>query len=506
MHQAFDSHEEIFWKESGGNFLRHPRYFSTFLAADDRSEGMAVEWLDRMRKSVNIFLTSSEQFQSDWEKTTSTMQRLSVFLRWKERRLMHLINQIKADWRRSIGLSSSISENFGPATLDLQREETALSTILDFFRLLTDHEQLTKRIRERIEELTSSIGREYQVLGLQVSGQVPERREILEKQLRLELKGESHDSSVLTSDFYGMPYSLNFYSPDVKHLATQLQSRQELPWDEILLIFQRQLSADINDYERLLFTAYLFGVWNLWALAEMYCDLALESPIKQPEKFPPGLPKCEGNFFRALCLRKYKPDLLRLKRALGFLDRSEQQGTTSEGQDPRIMAERATVILQWNYMAKRTTKVATFKMQDTPSLEEALSLAMQALRLAQDDRKLTTVIYNTLCFHYSNALYDTGVTDSESIIKIREYLDGLCEEQGQIVEEWKKWPPNYLDTIGWAKWIIRKKPTTKQDYEDVTNIFKFILSRKRGVLPESSEAAREHLRLIEHDYRNESVH
>jgi hypothetical protein len=90
------------------------------------------------------------------------------------------------------------------------------------------------------------------------------------------------------------------------------------------------------------------------------------------------------------------------------------------------MAERATITFQLNQITKQAARSAKWSLKDIPTLEG-------------------------------------------------EYYGCLIEEQ-----DWRKWPPNYLDTITWARWVLCERPIPPKEYKEITDRFKFILSSQQS--------------------------
>lgn len=462
--------------------LRHPRCFSSLSIFENEPNAVMIQKIASMETSVRVFLESNKS--APYEQDSAELQQD--------------IDKIAEQWHRSTGLAISMIVSASADSRQSNNDKSSIETLLTKYKCLTQlmgsREKTREQIRARIDELTTAIERDYQVLGLGIHEGSAHRKDILEKNLRYQV---NEKKSILTSDLYAMPYTLQFFSPALSSWAARLKGKQEISWDDTIRMFRQGIEADLG-YERLLFIAYLFGAWNDWLVAEMYCELAL-SEYEEAQKISGAIPpQHEALFFSAVCLRKHAPTPDRYRLALRRLYEARQSRKISLNdqnyEDPRFLKEQAALILRWNEKANDEKEKSLWKTSDLPSPDQAISISNQALKsITDEDRGLKSQIYNNLCYHFSN------VQNERANNITREYLQKFEDEQKHELDL-KRWPPHYLDTMVWARWKIQRERLSQQEYEKLIEHLDTALEYP-DLLEEDKELYRRHREQIRSAYR-----
>jgi hypothetical protein len=288
-------------------------------------------------------------------------------------------------------------------------------------------------IARRLEELLGDVGRQNQFLGLAVHE--PAAGEASLPHLAYQMHGKK---GVLSSNLHYMPYTLQFASRDLTRLTDGFVQGRRMSAEEMLRSFREHLGAS-DDYERLLSMAYLAGCWQLWDVAEMYCDLALRSHALQKD-----IPEHEGLFFKAVCLRINAGSDADYARALEFIrSASERKAEVRHPgyEDPRYLKEKAAIILAWHRRFPTSS-------QTPPSVRVAVDASERALAHVENDNWLASQVVNNLCYFFVNCEID-------STKETQKYYQRLLDALKQISPDYTLWPANYIDTVAWTRFKLR---------------------------------------------------
>lgn len=455
------------WEGSGGNPVRHPRFFSAFHATVGNRGDDALAQLEVMRKSLEVFLQSYSSAEHNGSlETFAAMQ-------GKIAELKHL-------WRTSLGLAS---------TLQTSAEVAPSGEIRMLSALVRTEGGLRHRLERRVVELADEMQRDYQALGLLVGAEVnPERRGLLEEHIK---SWEREDGALLGSSLHYMPYVLEFHSADIQAALT----RSDTPFSGIA-----ELRGGL-DSERLLAMAYFFGSWGEWAMAERYCDLALEERdfaarfSGNEDPAPGGI--YEAYYFKAVCIKEQARSPERLNEALKLLERAEAAKCNDSQlpDDPRYLKEKAAIAFLWHDMVHRQPEFATsqYKM---PSEGEAVDWSTQALATVQNStersaRLLQAQIHNNLCYYFG------GKRTAQARSLANAHLERLEHVQRCISsKDIKKWPPNVLDTVAWTRWNLADGNVTQRDIDTIERLFQLALSNIK-LLPEERSQIAGHLSYVQ---------
>jgi len=448
------------WEGLGGNPLRHPRFFSAFHATVGNRGDDALDQLDVMRRSLEVFLTSYSSLENGAS--------LEAFSSMQGR-----IADLKQLWRTSLGLSSALLSHVSVVpNRNLQH----------LAELVHGDGGIRRKLERRVVELADEMQRDYQALGLLVSAEAkPDRRALVEAHTT---SWERDDNAMLGSSLHYMPYVLEFRSPDVQAALRQPHTS----WSGVV-----DLRGGL-DYERLLAMAYFFGSWAEWAMAERYCGLALQerdfAARFSGDEDPLPSEMHEGHYFKAVCIKEQARNPERLSEALQLLQLAE----AAKPGDPRYLKEKAAVAFLWHEMVRRTPETANsaFTM---PTERDAVAWSTQVLQQVQTSadpsaQLLQAQVHNNLCYYFGSK----QTPQARSLAS--DHLARLEGVQRKISGELRCWPPNVLDTVAWTRWNLAGGDVTESDLETIERLFRFALDNTK-LLPDERMQINGHLTYIQ---------
>jgi hypothetical protein len=289
-----------------------------------------------------------------------------------------------------------------------------------------------------------------------------------------------------------MPYTLQLYSKGLREVTLRLEGDIRLRLEEIIALFRSVSKAD-DDYERMWFLAYLYGMWKNWPLAERYCQFALDVVRDDKEKAIH-----EGLFLMAVCMRHSSQltpqvfrDAIKLIQQAGKIKSESKKD--ADYADPRYLKEEGLNIFLWHALVDRG-KVGNRECTDLrpPPLSRAIKLHNLALKRIRDDRRLRVGIYNNLCYHYLTKC------DARSRAMARDAYRSFVEEQELIEPDKKKWMPDLLDTYCWGAWLLEESAKKRERCDELIGLLTYASTKGGLELDEQGrKAVAEHLKTIE---------
>lgn len=451
-------HKEIeagLWEESQACILAHPRSFAALCAFAPGHARAALPSLEDLEKSLALFLESYRELDPDQPDLPEKTKKL------EEGRA----SDIKAQWRAVTSLSV-----VGMGALDQKlAQETsggARGQILRILQFVRDDKALTEFVKRRVDELRDAMQGGLQDLGVLLQTVQTKEQSTLESKVKYT---SSESAFLVSSSVHWMPYSIQFYSPEVRVWAERMREGADVRLEEALDWLRGAFSAGPN-YERLLWMAYLFGAWGRWRLAEMYCDVALSEKGPDPK---PSSHECL--FFRALSRRRQARTAADYKQAERLLDEAwEAKATedqTHEVEDPRFLRERGILGLRWLETCQRS-KASIPPEVSPPPIQESLDLLHRALANVALDARLESLIHNDLCYCYLDRAGD------DARARARQHCERLVEVQERLEQRRQHWPPNILDTVAIAQWRLLDRPPTEDDRRETIEMLETALSHE----------------------------
>lgn len=428
MHQIFESELNLgYWSDAGGHVLRHPRIYSGLYWDDHEDLSERQRTLEKRRDSLRLLIRSAELY---------LQEESSAFDEEGVQRLRRAFREFRDDWRRlpKIDILADTDGGMVSTTGGTSRNAAAR----ELLRAFAGNGKLADLMQQRLGELVSDIDRQHEFLGwLLQSNRQGDRRHIE----TLWMERATGDSTILMSRRHSMPYTLEFYSPELRDWADGFEIGRDVSWESIVGLFTDGLRD--QNYERLLAMAYLLGSLDKWAVAEAYCQQAIHTAASESSSAH------EAKFFLSICMRKHEATVERHLQALKILREAAENRTVHGGasRDPRYLREEALHILDLhrNHPASPT---------DTPAATYALALLQEALTLT-DNLKLRVQLLNSICYYYC--------IDEFDVLELQAARNLLLTELRQLEPNESQWSPLVVDTIAWATHLLGADESTLQD-------------------------------------------
>lgn len=477
MHSVFEAeYRDGLWNDAGGYVLRHPRTFAALYRRFTNEEELRMDLTLRQLSHQDFLRAAEPRIRRD---EPLAPDEADFFL---ER-----ISAIRADWHQTETLASTgliETARLTPLKVQTKREQLVLA-----MKILMNRQAFEELVSRRVSELLVGIERQHDRLNFALQANAGEANE----EAALNVQPHTYDDKVvLRSTRYWLPYTLQFTSEELKSWAEALSSSSEVTWDKVGLVLDQGLRNDA-DYERLLAMSYLLANLDKWAAAEQFCERAILQPQIQ-------LPRNEGHYFIAICMRMHQESPERYHRALEHLDiaqNTKRAWRREPGyEDPRYLTEKGTQIYHWNVDASRHNQ-EHWKTRRPPRMIEARNLWEKALTLVRNDRALTAQLHNNLCFYYS----EVGPFDEQ---KMRYHLNHLVATQKEIQPDMSKWNPLVLDTVAMARLRLH---TIHPDLERLREIADHVRNAmiQTDLAPKQRQTLEENLEKIEKAFRDVSV-
>lgn len=463
------------WKNPEWGSLLHTRSFSALQAVKGQTQAECQRHLEEMRKTIGVFLEAYRQLRQGRPETDMPAISRKESATCTGETINEKLKQVKDQWRRSAGLSSSISVSLAGLTAPCGRGEESRPRLelLRLFRLLSSNEALRQLVVTRLGELRAEIVRTNQLLPAVMHSERSNQHELVDNKLTYEV---SEQKTVVRSTAHWAPHAVQFYNLELAEWSKSLGDRKTLSVEQVLSLFERGFREG-QDYEVLLFIAFLFGVWNRWSLTESYCELAISAAEQSKSRH-----SHEAKFLLAVALRNHGPESgERYSKALHLIREAQeamsQDTQIGESQDPRFLREEARIVELWNAMKSADTGTE-WEGPEPPPIDDAQALYVRALILS-DDPRLKAQIVNNLCRHY----FERG--GEEGTAKAREYLAELRSVLGQLGLSEEEWLPAVQDTMIWAPWKLGHSQPNKAEQRQAIADLQQIVER-----PEVSETLR----------------
>jgi len=424
MHSVFEAeYRDGLWNDAGGYVLRHPRTFAALYRRFANEEELRVDLTLRQLAHQDFLRAAEPRVRHD---EPLAPDEADFFLA--------RISAIRAAWHQTETLASTgLIET---AQLTRTKVQTKREQLVLALKILMNREAFEELVSRRVSELLVGIERQHDRLNFALQTGTGDTTD----DATLKVQPHTYDDKVvLRSTRYWLPYTLQFTSEELKSWADSLSSSCEVTWDKAGLVLDKGLRNDA-DYERLLAMAYLLANLDKWSAAEQFCERA----ILQPQIH---LPRNEGHYFIAVCMRMHQESPERYHEALVHLDiaqNTKRAWRKEPGyEDPRYLTERGTQIYHWNIDASRHSQ-EHWKNRRPPRMVEARKSWEKALSLVRNDRGLTAQLHNNLCFYYS----EIGPFEEQ---KVRYHLNQLVFTQTEMQPDSSKWNPLVLDTVAMAR-------------------------------------------------------
>ena len=424
MHSVFEvEYKEGLWDHAGGYVLRHPRTFAALYRRFANEDELRVDLTLRQLSHQDFLRAAEPRIRRD---EPLAPDEADFFL--------DRIAAIRTDWHQTETLASTgLIETAKLSRVEVQTKRQQLVLAL---KILMNREAFEELVSRRVSELLVGIERQHDRLNFALQTNACEASE----EAAMDVLPHTYDDKVvLRSTRYVLPYTLQFTSEELKTWAESLRSSSEVTWDKVGFVLDEGLRNDA-DYERLLAMSYLLANMDKWAAAEQFCERAILQPQIQ-------LPRNEGHYFIAICMRMHQESPDRYHQALEHLDiaQNTKRAWRKEPsyEDPRYVMEKGTQIYHWNKDVARHNH-EHWKTRKPPRMIEARNLWEKALKLVRNDRVLASALHNNLCFYYS----EIGPFDEQ---KMRYHLNHLVTTQMEMQPDMSKWNPLVLDTVAMAR-------------------------------------------------------
>jgi hypothetical protein len=424
MHKLYQrEYKEGLWKNAGNYpLLRHPRVISIMLVVASKSSTDDLQDLLHLKETIGLFLDGYVA--------------RNINRRNNDQELLHLIDEVKRDWKR-IQMATLAPEVISP-DVDLDTKLKNSKHAREILKLARDNQSIRNRIINILDELFYQLDVNQDVLGLAL--QLPEN-------LR---DGQDSDTFVIRPSFLFTPHKIKLHTSTWKDVMNELAQESEVRTREIINLFKKGFKPDgsgereAEDYDRNLVMAYLLGLLNKWQIAENYCLRAKKIGGIA------GLSINEALYFQAICRRDAQLSQAEktvtedwLIEILNLLDTAIADSISQVSADhiiARYQVEKGISILQFH------------KKYGKPS--DKVPTATDALRILEEwDERLSDNLPLRLFLLGMELDFLIAEKRFRELSRIKVKFTSLEHQLLQFENDNSKWPSYVVDVMTWGKWV-----------------------------------------------------
>ena len=439
---------EGLWPATSHGVLRHPRAFAALAWQVQRAAVDAIPQLTATRESLDLCRRSAAiRLKSSW----STLNRGRA-----DTSLIEMVDGIKQRIISLVQMGGGVNES----RVVTSRRRPNQNEVLQLLAMLLDRQEVFRAVANRMATLNAQLDREHEMVGVLLHTQ-----DDLAKQIAV--TSSSRAERVVLPRMGRLPYGLKFHTTTFLSWLDELQQRGEIRRTDLFDLFTRATSERADHYETLLFMAYILALAGQYALAEEYCQRALQSAEHHDRD-----DRVEATFFNAVCVRVLGRSPDRFEQALRSLATLRQ----SFPLDPRFVAEIGNILLTW-WLRAREKDAGKWKAT-SPDIDTCLRSLEAAAELAQKDDRLRATVLNSLCYAYSHAFREMPTAEARE--RANTSLQQLISTLRALDPDIEGWPLRIKDTIAEATLLLNPKAFDRSFIEGVVSSMERDLASEAG--------------------------